>query len=567
MEKNPAMLIVDDVEINRVILAQFFEDEYEIFEASNGKEALEILDNHKIAIVLLDMVMPVMDGFELMEIMKSDDRYAGIPVIVTTARNEGETEVRAMEMGAVDFITKPYNPTIVRGWVNNVMARLKNEWNRIEKAVQQRQMLDFQQAVELDPLTGIYNRETFFAKAEAFLQEHQDKEYDIVFLDINCFRVINDLFHTETGNLVLKTAAAYFRAFIGNDGLCGRMDSDKFVLCISRDKLNMELFLQGLDAAMNSLHVYHNILFYAGIYPVDNVYMPAMQMADMAHIALGTIKGKYNQRYAFYSEVMKEAIQEEQMILREMDGALKRKEFCLYMQPVYSLKEQKMISAEVLVRWIHPKRGMISPGRFIPVFERNGFIVRLDRFVWEEACKFLSEQKEKYGRKLKLSVNVSRVNFYDPKLVEFILGLIKKYNIDNDMLRLEITETAYTDNPQQLLESMRRLQDNGIKILMDDFGSGYSSLNMLKNVPADILKVDMNFVQDIENSKRAAMIMKNIVRMADDIGMGLVIEGVETEAQVKFLESIGCDAIQGFYFSKPLPAETYAGMLDRADKK
>ena len=567
MEKKPAMLIVDDVEINRVILAQFFEEEYEIFEASNGKEALDVLDNNKVDIVLLDMVMPVMDGFELMEVMKSDDKYAGIPVIVTTARNEGETEVRAMEMGAVDFITKPYNPTIVRGWVNNVMARLKNEWKRIERAVQQQQMLDLQHVVELDPLTGLYNRETFSVKAEAFLQEHQDKEYDILFLDINCFRKINDLFHTETGNLVLKTAAAYFRAFVGADGICGRMDSDKFVVCAPRDRLNMELFFQGLDTAMNSLHVYHNILFYAGIYPVDNVYMSVMQMCDMAHIALGTIKGKYNQRYALYNESMKEAILEEQMILREMDGALRSNQFRIYMQPVYSLKEQRMVNAEVLVRWIHPKKGMISPGKFIPAFEKNGFIVRLDRFVWEEACKFLKEQKEKYGRKLALSVNVSRINFYDPKLVEFILGLLRKYDIDHDMLMLEVTETAYTDNPQQLLETMRRLQDNGIKILMDDFGSGYSSLNMLKNVPADILKVDMKFVQDVENSKRAAAIMKNIVRMAEDIDMGVVIEGVETEAQVNFLKEIGCDKIQGFYFSKPLPKESYENMLKREENK
>ena len=566
MERQPVMLIVDDVEINRVILSQFFEGEYTIYEASNGKEALEILEKTPADIMLLDMVMPVMDGFELLEIMQHDEQFRNIPVIVTTSRTDGDTEVKAMKMGVVDFITKPYNPAIVRGWVNNVMDRMKNEHRRIEKAVQDRQLLDIKNTIELDTLTGIYNRDTFYAKAAAFLQANQDQEYDMVYLDIYSFKIINDLFHIETGNLILKTAAAYFRAFIGNSGMCARLEADKFVFCIQRDMFNVELFFQGLDQAMNSLHVYHNIQFYAGIYPVENAYLPIGQMCEWAAMALNTIKGKYTKRYAVYDESMKAVILAEQMILREMEPALAGKQFCIYMQPVYSLREGRTVSAEVLVRWQHPKRGLIPPGHFIPVFERNGFIVRLDEYVWEEACKFQAAQQEK-GCVVPLSVNVSRINFYNPKLVDNILWLLKKYKLGPDLIRLELTESAYTDNPRQMLETMRQFQSHGIKVLMDDFGSGYSSLNMLKNVPADILKVDMNFVQDIENSRRAAMIMKNIVQMSADINMGTIIEGVETKAQVDFLASIGCDKIQGFYFSRPLPAETFAGLLEREQKK
>ena len=566
MERQPVMLIVDDVEINRVILSQFFEGEYTIYEASNGKEALEILEKTPADIMLLDMVMPVMDGFELLEIMQHDEQFRNIPVIVTTSRTDGDTEVKAMQMGVVDFITKPYNPAIVRGWVNNVMDRMKNEHRRIEKAVQDRQLLDIKNTIELDTLTGIYNRDTFYAKAAAFLQANQDQEYDMVYLDIYSFKIINDLFHIETGNLILKTAAAYFRAFIGNNGMCARLEADKFVFCIQRDMFNVELFFQGLDRAMNSLHVYHNIQFYAGIYPVENAYLPIGQMCEWAAMALNTVKGKYGKRYAVYDESMKAVILAEQMILREMEPALAGKQFCIYMQPVYSLKESRTVSAEVLVRWQHPKRGLIPPGDFIPVFERNGFIVRLDEYVWEEACKFQAAQQEK-GFIVPLSVNVSRINFYNPKLVDNILWLLKKYKLGPDLIRLELTESAYTDNPRQMLETMRQFQSHGIKVLMDDFGSGYSSLNMLKNVPADILKVDMNFVQDIENSRRAAMIMKNIVQMSADINMGTIIEGVETKAQVDFLASIGCDKIQGFYFSRPLPAETFAGLLEREQKK
>ena len=567
MEKKPAMLIVDDVEINRVILTQFFSEEYEIFEAGDGEAALKILKDKDIDIVLLDMVMPIMDGIEVLSIMKNDERLADIPVIVTTAQNEGEAEVKAMELGAVDFITKPYNPIIVRGWVNNIMSRRKNETKRIEKAVKDRQMIDMRNNIEWDMLTGIYNRETFLARTSLFLQENQDQEYAIAILDIKSFRMINNLFHVETGNLIIKTAAAYFRTITSDVGICGRLEADRFAVCLPREQLNMDSFFEGLDRAMNSLHVYFNISFYAGVYQIDDVYLPVDQMLERANVALNTVKGKHTERYAVYCKSMMDAIFEEQMIVREMDTALHNGQFCPYFQPVYSLKTGKMVSAEVLARWIHPKRGMISPGRFIPAFENNGFIVHLDHFIWEKACQFMQEQKEKYGRKLIMSVNVSRIDFYNPNLVENILGLIDKYNLDPEMLKLEITETAYSDNPHQLLEVMQQFQSGGMKIMMDDFGSGYSSLNMLKNVPADILKIDMNFVRDLENSKRAAAIMKNIVQMARDIDMEIVVEGVETKAQIDFLAELGCDQIQGYYFSRPIDEKAFAELIEKENAK
>ena len=567
MEKKPAMLIVDDVEINRVILAQFFSEEYELFEAGNGEEALDVLENNNIDIMLLDMIMPVMDGFELLKIMQNDEKYSDIPVIATTAQNEGDAEVRAMEMGAVDFITKPYNPTIVRGWVNNVMSRRKNEKKRIRQAVQDRQMLDIRNAIEIDILTGIYNQETFFARATAFLQENQDQEYDVIVLKINGFQMLTEMFHKETGNLVLKTAAAYFRTITSEIGMCGRLGADRFVVCLPRARADMDSLLKGIDKAMNSLHVYFNIQFYAGVYSVDDVYLPVEQMIERAKVAMNTVKGKYTQRYAVYTKSMMDALSQEQMIVREMETALRNEQFCPYYQPIYSLKTGKMVSAEVLARWKHPKRGMISPAQFIPVFERNGFVVRLDQFIWEKACQFLQEQKEKYGRKLKVSVNISRINFYNPKLFDIIMSLLRKYHLEPDMLKLEITETAYSDNPHQLLETMQQFQSHGFKIMMDDFGSGYSSLNMLKNVPADILKIDMNFVRDLEQSDRAAAIMKNIVNMAKDIGMEIVVEGVETKAQIDFLAGIGCDQIQGYYFSRPIEQEAFAELIAKEQDK
>ena len=285
-------------------------------------------------------------------------------------------------------------------------------------------------------------------------------------------------------------------------------------------------------------------------------------MCDRAHMALNTVKGRYMTRYAYYDENMRELLLEEQTILRDMDFALEENQFCIYLQPIYSLKADKPVSAEALVRWIHPTKGVLSPGRYIPLFERNGFIVQLDRFVWECACKFLHARQEKGLPIVPISVNVSRLNFYNDDFFDTIVRLLRKYHLEPWMLKLEITESAYTDNPYQLLNVMKKFQNYGIKILMDDFGSGYSSLNMLKNVIVDTLKVDMNFVQDLENSKRAAAIVEAVVQLAKNIHMGVIIEGVETKAQIDFLESIGCDLIQGYYFSKPVPEEEFVKLLD-----
>ena len=561
MEKESVMLIVDDVEINRAILTQFFKNDYVIIEATNGKEALDVIEKQPVDIVLLDLVMPVMDGFELLGILKKNEKFAAIPVIATTARNEGDSEVRAMEMGAADFITKPYNPTIVRLRVRNVMARLENEWRKIEQAAQSRKITEMRHFIERDSLTGIYNRETFYDKAASLLQKNAEVPYDIIYLDISCFKVINDLFHIETGNLILRTAAAYFQTLTEGIGLCGRMEADHFALCLPMERVNMDMVMQGVDNAVQSLSICHNILFYAGVYPVDNVFLPVDQMCDRAHMALNTVKGKYTTRFAYYDESMRELILDEQMILREMEYALEENQFCIYVQPIYSVSQHKAVSAEALVRWIHPLKGLIAPGRFIPIFERNGFIVRLDKFVWEAACQVLKAQKEKLGTVIPISVNVSRLNFYSVDFLDTVLGLLDKYDLEPWMLKLEITESAYTDNPHQLLSVMKQFQEHGLKILMDDFGSGYSSLNMLKTVPVDILKVDMNFVQDVENSDRAGSIMKNIVQMARDIDMDVVIEGVETKPQVDFLQKIGCDNIQGYYFSKPLPVDKFEALI------
>lgn len=555
MTERRVMLIVDDVEINRAILSQFFQNEYDILEAANGQEALETLESRNVDIMLLDLMMPVMGGMELLELLHKNPRFSHIPVIVTTSQDVVYSEVQALEKGAVDYITKPYNPIIVKIRVRNVMARQENEWRKVRQQAQAEKISVMQNIIETDQLTGLYNHQTMLEKTAKLVQENRTAKYCIVYLDINCFKVINELFNMETGDTILKTAGAYFKTVVGKRGLAARLSADKFALCVPEDSLDMELLIQGLDAVMRSLAVYRSIMFYAGVFIVDNVYLSVNKMLDRAHLAMNTVKGNYNKRFAYYDEQLRTSLMEEQMLVRDMEGAMENNNFCIYLQPIYDTVAKKIVSAETLIRWHHPQKGLMSPGRFIHVFEKNGFVTRLDRFAWESACRFLSRQRDNGLTVIPVSVNVSRINMYDHNFVDYMQSLLIKYDLEPRMLRIEITESAYAENPAQLIRVMRKLKNAGFTVLMDDFGSGYSSLNLLKDIAVDVLKLDMKFIQDLEVSNRVAVIMKSVVKMARELGMDTVVEGVETEKQVKFLQEIGCNVIQGYYFAKPMSTD------------
>ena len=418
----------------------------------------------------------------------------------------------------------------------------------------------------MDSLTGLYNREAFYEKSAALIHENPEVQYCIVYLDISCFKVVNDLFHTETGNLILKTAAAYFLKKINPSvGISGRIEADHFALCVPQDTLDMDRLMKEIDDTIHSLGISHNILFFAGVYPIIDINLPVDQMCDRASMALNKIKGNYVRRYNFYDVGMRERMLKEQMIVRDMEFALKDNQFTIFLQPIFRPETNEIVSAEALVRWFHPESGMISPGYFIPVFERNGFIVKLDRFVWETVCKFLRSRLDAGKKIVPVSVNVSRLNFYSYDLLIFLLNLLKKYDLEPYMLKLEVTESAYTDNPQQLIKIINQFKENGFPILMDDFGSGYSSLNMLKNIAIDVLKVDMAFVREIEHSERARTILLMIIGLAKELGMGVVTEGVETQTQLDYITSMGSVDIQGYYFSKPLAVKDFNALFDKYD--
>ena len=556
------MLIADDEE-GRTRLKTFFAEEYRLIETSGGDEFFRLMTENKLAIALIDLNVP--RGREFMLRLKSDDHFAEIPVLalVTTA----EDGARAMENGATEFIRRPYNEIVARQRVRNAVKNFENERSLAQARLEQ-QLLSTNDRVEKDFLTGLYTREAFYKHASELMKNNLDRKYFIIYFDISCFKAINDLFHIETGNLILKTSANYFLRKISPEvGLIGRMEADHFIVCIPQDAINIGRLIDGLDNAIQSLDISHNISFYAGVYPVNNVELPIDQMCDRANMALRKVKGNYMNRYAYYDDGMRELMLQDQMIVRDMESALRENQFTIFLQPVYNVKEDSIESAEALIRWFHPVNGMVSPGKFIPVFERNGFIVKTDRFVWESVCKFIKQHREDTGNVIPVSVNVSRLNFYNLDLLEFLLALLEKYDLESWMLKLEITESAYTDNPHQLMSIVRAFREEGFPVLMDDFGSGYSSLNMLKNLPVDVLKVDMAFVRELEESERAYMILKFIMMLARELGMDVIVEGVETKKQLDYLTSLGADKIQGYYFSRPLPVPDFNKLVAERNHK
>ena len=414
---------------------------------------------------------------------------------------------------------------------------------------------------DYDVLTGIYNRQAFCRETAKILESENDKKYVLLRLDVERFKVINDLFGTEIGDDVLCTIALNLKRSLKGLGTYGRLEADHFVCCFPENIFNAEKILERIDRVINRIKINYSIVVNFGVYSIDDTSLPVERMCDRANLALRTIKGNYLKKYAFYDENLRNTILKEQQIENEMDYALNSGQFKIHLQPIYSVASEKPVSAEALVRWYHPQRGLISPADFIPLFERNGFISKLDAYVWEEVCKFINEEKNKGHAVVPISVNVSRINLYNVNICNNIISLIQKYNIEPEMLKLEITESAYTDNPHQLLKAMETLQKYGFEVLMDDFGSGYSSLNMLKDVPVDILKIDMKFIEDLEVSSRAGSVMANVIRMAKWLNMSVVAEGVETKAQLVVLRNIGCDKVQGYYLSRPLPTEEFRKLM------
>ena len=414
--------------------------------------------------------------------------------------------------------------------------------------------------VEHDTLTGIYNQDTFYRKTEQMLRRNPDKEYLFIRCNIERFKAINELFGRASGDAILKNLASIFVSIIGLEGTFGRLYADHFALCIPQEGFDPDYLANVMEKQLNETSLKMHIRSAFGIYKIEDPTIAISLMNDRANMALKTATGNYRKPYAYYTDTLRKKLFKEQAIVNDMDKALASGDFKIFLQPFFNVRENRFTAAEALVRWIHPERGIIGPDSFIPIFEENGFIISLDLYIIEQVCKLQRHLLDENRPVVPISINLSRVDFYNQDLAKTIIAKIAQYNLPPALFMFEITESVYTENPNELLNTMKELQNQGFLILMDDFGSGYSSLNILKDVPIDILKLDILFSKEIGKSEKAENIIRSVVNMATLLKLPIVIEGIETSKQVDFYKQIGCEILQGYYFSRPLPINDFMNL-------
>ena len=423
-------------------------------------------------------------------------------------------------------------------------------------------------ATETDGLTGLYNRDFFFQYANRMNRERPDVPMDAIVMNIEQFHSVNALNGRDFGDQVLRALGSEVLAIAQeNGGIAGRFGADRFdIYC--RHTTDYPAIFDRLQGKLDKLSPNASIRLRMGVMPWQARLEPVAQF-DMARTACSMARGHYKEHLIVFDEKVRQREIYEQRLLNDLRRALDNYEFEVYYQPKYDIQSDppKLVSAEALIRWRHPELGMIPPGDFIPLFERNGQIAAVDKYVWNEAARQVVKWREEYGVTIPVSVNLSRVDVFDPTLEETLEGVLAYNGLEHSALKLEVTESAYTENADQLIQVVKSLREKGYVVEMDDFGTGYSSLNMLSAMPIDVLKMDRAFVRNIEHDERDIQLVALILDIARNLKIPVVAEGVETGEQIRLLRELGCAIVQGYYFSRPLHPTEFEARYIRDDKK
>ena len=542
------IMVVEDNSLNKEMLRVILADSYDIVEAEHGQEAFDILKTGSVRIdlILLDVVMPVMDGFTFLEQLKNDEMLKLIPVIVATQSDGDDNEIKALRCGATDFFSKPYKPEIIR--------------HRIENIFRLRENATIASQFQYDSMTDLYSRGYFFMKVAEMLEANPDIDYNIVCINVVNFKLYNEVFGEKKGDEILIAMAEYIRENVGDSGLCGRFGGDRFVVLQEREREIADR--KHFTETGRSIE---GITVKFGVYEIFDRSIGIDIMCDRGFMAADSIRNRYDVNVALYDAEMRTRLIREKTITESMESAVTNDQFEIYYQPKYDVDSVQIAGAEALIRWNHPELGYVPPSEFITLFEKNGFITILDKYVINKVCMQMGEWKAEGLRLPPVSVNLSRTDVYCSDIVEYITGCIETNGLAASDIHIEITESAYTEHPAQIIAMVEKMRDNGIVIELDDFGTGYSSLNMLNEINADVLKMDMRFIQTKSEQEAQQGILKLIINLARWMDMKVIAEGVETQEQLMRIRDAGCDYVQGYLFSKPLPAGEYEYLIRNND--
>lgn len=550
------ILVVDDDEINRDILCANLEADYHTVDFANGREALDYLraNGAGISVILTDLQMPVMDGYGLLRECQKDDFLRLIPVLVLTGADTDEDETACLRAGAMDFVTKPFNPDILLSRIQHAIALHENTV-----------MLNL---LRMDNTTGCYTREYFIHMANLLLNKYPDEDFDLVCSHVVNLTNIKEQYGAGQGDAIMRYLASIrYQGELEHMCVMGRLDDSTLAHMmphsLGRPKQLEQEGLDNLNEFDRGRAGLPPFMKKYGVYESVDRSESVSVMCNRALMALSNINNAYGEKLSYYDDTLRKAAMKRQRILENMEDAITQRQFQVWYQPKHRIANGELVGAEALVRWIHPIYGFMSPGDFIPIFEENGFVTRVDRYVWEEACAALRRWKDSGLRTVPVSVNISRRDFVYFQDTQVLKPLVDEYGLDTADLHVEVTESAYVENPDVVTKYVNNLRDQGFNVELDDFGSGYSSLNMFGHMNIDVVKLDMKFIRQEQTEKNDKMI-RYIIEMCKNMGITVLSEGVETEEQLQRLRGMGCDFVQGYYYSKPLPEKDFVEYLQKS---
>jgi diguanylate cyclase (GGDEF)-like protein len=579
------LLVVDDIADNRAILNRYFRRRgFDIVEADNGAAALALIAEQAFDAVLLDVVMPGMNGIEALKQIRANHSPTSLPVIMVTAKVESEDVVRALELGANDYITKPIDFAVASARIHSQLARLKAE-RALAQHVQKLESINRQLEHEIaerkqsearvrhmaqhDSLTGLGNRVHFrdqLVRALARMEERSG-HIALLFIDLDQFKLINDTLGHRIGDLLLTAVGQRLQHSIKDCDTVGRLGGDEFaIIQIAKERPEEAgaLAARVMNAVAQPYSIEdHQLVVSCSIgiaWAPDDGNDPDVLLAN-ADLALYRAKAEARGSCRFFEAEMNELAQARRLVERDLRDALQLGQFELHYQPLFNLDGAGITGFEALVRWNHPVRGTVPPLDFISLAEEMGLIIPISQWVLREACR----EASRWPSDIKLAVNLSPMQFRGGTLVQDVVNALAASGLEPDRLELEITETVLLDDNKKTMQALHQLRDLGVRISMDDFGTGYSSLSYLRMFPFDKIKIDRSFVRDLPANNDSTAIVRAIIGLAGSIGMVTTVEGVETMEQFDYLKAEGCTEVQGYLISRPMPAKDVLGALAKAN--
>lgn len=544
------ILVADSSALNRFFLKKMFSANYEVLLAEDAIEARAAVLKHResISVIILDLSTDFNGSYDFIDWMRMQKFIDMIPIVVESLP-EYEENLHALYSGAMDYIVKPYKVELIQ--------------NRIAAVISRRENAQLLQYTKFDNLTGCYIKQYFDCLLDELLKCNPAQEYDVVWSNIENFRAMNESYGNEVGDDLLRMIAENIK--LEEDIiLWSRINADHFILVLKHDKEKVKDVLRRLDDNIQNDKSVPLLVMNYGVYEKINHSLPLQKIYDQARLACSKTGRIYKEHISYYDEKIQLKLMREHRLAEYMEEALKEEQFMVYYQPKYSLETNDIAGMEALVRWKHPKLGMVSPGEFIPLFEKNGFISKLDMYVLKKVCSDMKSWRDREYKIVPVSFNASRRDFQNKHYVDDFFEMLADYEIEPGFINMEVTESFYTSNLDFIITALKEMRKRGTRVEMDDFGSGYSCLGELTDMPVDLVKLDMSFVRNIDTK---CVLIKHIIALVHDLGLKAIAEGVETEYQLNVLRELKCDYVQGFYYSPPIPEHEMAGKLAAASMK